>query len=57
MHAAFASMIYGYMVLRDRLADELEVEVDQLDDQVADTIGRLMGSLAPRDEDLVSAGT
>jgi len=47
VHAAFASMIYGYMVLRDRLADELDIEVEQLDDQVAETIGRLMSSLAP----------
>jgi AcrR family transcriptional regulator len=47
VHAAFASMIYGYMVLRERLADELDVEVDQLDENVAETVGLLMRSLAP----------
>jgi AcrR family transcriptional regulator len=47
VHAAFASMIYGYMVLRERLADELDVEVGQLDENVAETVGLLMRSLAP----------
>jgi AcrR family transcriptional regulator len=47
VHAAFASMIYGYMVLRERLADELDVEVGQLDENVADTVGLLMRRLAP----------
>lgn len=47
VHAAFASMIYGYMVLRERLADELDVEVDQLDENVAETVGLLMRRLAP----------
>lgn len=46
IHAAFASMIYGYMVLRDRLADELDVDVDHLDDQVGALIDRLMRGLA-----------
>jgi AcrR family transcriptional regulator len=46
LHAALASMIYGYMVLRDRLADELEVDADKLDGQVADTIERLLRGLA-----------
>jgi AcrR family transcriptional regulator len=47
VHAAFASMIYGYMVLRERLADELDVDVDQLDENVAETVGLLMRRLAP----------
>jgi AcrR family transcriptional regulator len=47
VHAAFASMIYGYMVLRERLADELDVDVDQLDEDVAETVGLLMRRLAP----------
>jgi AcrR family transcriptional regulator len=50
IHAAFASMIYGYMVLRDRFADELDVEVDHLDEQVATMIDLLMRSLAPNTE-------
>lgn len=47
VHAAFASMIYGYMVLRDRLAEELEVDVEALDDQVAAMIDLLMRGLKP----------
>jgi AcrR family transcriptional regulator len=47
VHAAFASMIYGYMVLRERLADELDVEVARLDENVAETVGLLMRRLAP----------
>jgi AcrR family transcriptional regulator len=47
VHAAFASMIYGYMVLRDRFADELDVDVEHLDDQVAAMIDRLMRGLQP----------
>lgn len=47
VHAAFASMIHGYMVFRDRLADELEVDADELDERVASTVELLMRSLAP----------
>lgn len=50
VHAAFASMIYGYMVLRDRFADELDVDVEHLDDQVASMIDRLMRGLRPNTE-------
>ena len=50
VHAAFASMIYGYMVLRDRFADELDVDVEHLDDQVASMIDRLMRGLQPNNE-------
>lgn len=47
LHVAFASMIYGYMVLRDRFADELGREVGCLDEQVATMIDRLLADLAP----------
>lgn len=47
LHAALASMIYGYMVLRDRLADELDADVDELDDRVAATVGQLVAGFAP----------
>jgi AcrR family transcriptional regulator len=46
VHAALASMVYGYMVLRDRFADELDVDADQLDDRVACMVDRLMRGLA-----------
>lgn len=46
VHTAFASMIYGYMVMRDRFADELGVDGDDLDEQMARTVERLMRGLA-----------
>jgi AcrR family transcriptional regulator len=46
LHAAFASMTYGYMVLRDRLAEELDTDPDTLDKQMGETIDRLMRALA-----------
>ena len=49
IHAAFASMIYGYMVLRDQFADELEIDADDLDERVASTIDRLISALATTD--------
>lgn len=39
-------MVYGYVVMRDHLADELDVEVQALDEQVATTIDRLIRGLA-----------
>ena len=53
LHVAFASLIYGYMVLRDQLAGELDVDADKLDEQVAATIERLMRALG---DDEVSNG-
>jgi AcrR family transcriptional regulator len=50
LHAAFASMIYGYMVLRNHLADELDVDAEKLDDQVELTIERLLCAMAGDDQ-------
>jgi AcrR family transcriptional regulator len=47
VHAAVASLVYGYAALRDRLADELSVDPGDLDERVASTVGRLVGSLPP----------
>jgi AcrR family transcriptional regulator len=47
VHAAFASMIYGYMVMRDRFAEELGVDAERLDERMAATITQLMSGLAP----------
>jgi AcrR family transcriptional regulator len=49
VHAAFASMIYGYMVLRDQLAGELGLDGDDLDEKVGTMINRLMRGLARTD--------
>jgi AcrR family transcriptional regulator len=46
VHAAVASMVYGYAALRDRLADELSVDPGELDERVALAVGGLVGSLA-----------
>jgi AcrR family transcriptional regulator len=37
-HVTVASMIYGYLVFRDRFAAELDTPVRDLDDRMADTI-------------------
>jgi len=47
VHAAVASLVYGYTALRDRLADELSVDAGDLDERVASTVGRLVSRLAP----------
>ena len=47
VHAAMASLVYGYSALRDRLADELSVTVDRLDEHVAITMGRMFAQLVP----------
>lgn len=47
VHAAMASLVYGYTALRDRLADELSVAVDRLDEHVATTMGRMFAQLVP----------
>jgi AcrR family transcriptional regulator len=45
VHAAVASLVYGYTALREHLADELAVDPGDLDERVASTVGRLVGSL------------
>jgi len=45
LHAALASLVYGYTVLRDRLAEELDVDAEKLDDRVAATLRRLVSGL------------
>ena len=46
VHAALAALGYGYAALRDRLADELDTDVDRLDEQVAATVRRLVAGLS-----------
>jgi AcrR family transcriptional regulator len=47
VHAAVASLVYGYTALRDHLAHELSVDPGDLDERVASTVGCLVGRLAP----------
>jgi hypothetical protein len=42
VHAAFASLICGYMVLRDQVASELVLDRDELDEKAGTMINRLM---------------
>lgn len=51
VHAAFASMIYGYMVLRDQLAGEFDIDADRLDEHVALIVDRLMRGLGRPEND------
>jgi AcrR family transcriptional regulator len=46
-HIAIASLIYGYLVFCERFAAELDVEVADLDQRVADVVERLVAGLAP----------
>jgi AcrR family transcriptional regulator len=46
LHVAFASMVYGYMVLREQFAHELGTDADKLDEQLAAMIDQLMHGLA-----------
>ena len=47
VHAAMASLVYGYTALREHLADEMSVAVDRLDEHVAATMGRMFAQLVP----------
>ncbi|MFP3899898.1 MAG: TetR/AcrR family transcriptional regulator [Acidimicrobiia bacterium] len=47
-HAALASLVYGYMILRDRLAEELGTDVERLDDEVESVVDRLLAGVEPQ---------
>jgi AcrR family transcriptional regulator len=47
LHVALASLVYGYMVLRDRFAEELGADAGQLDERIAELIDHLVRKLAP----------
>lgn len=49
LHVAVSSLVYGYMALRDRMSDEVGVDVAALDDRVAAVVHRLVDGLAPPD--------
>jgi AcrR family transcriptional regulator len=45
LHVALVSLVYGYLVFRDRFADELAVDAPRLDDRVAALVERMVGGL------------
>jgi AcrR family transcriptional regulator len=46
LHVAFASLVFGYTVLRDGFANELDVDADKLDEQVGAMVDQLVRGLA-----------
>lgn len=44
-HIAMAALVYGYLVFRERFADELETEPQDLDEQVATVVEQMIGRL------------
>ena len=46
-HVAISALIYGYLVFRERYAAELDCDVQELDDRLADTVERLLLGVAP----------
>lgn len=47
VHASVVSLAYGYVLYRERFADEIGVPVDDLDERVAAVADRMLGGLAP----------
>jgi AcrR family transcriptional regulator len=45
LHVALAALVYGYLVFRDRFADEIEADPKDLDEQVGTVVERLIGGL------------
>ena len=50
-HVTIASLMYGYLVFRDRFAAELEEEVPILDERVAKVVERMMHGLQLDDDE------
>lgn len=48
VHAAAVSLVYGYVLYRERFARELGTGVTALDERVATVLDRMLGGLAPR---------
>jgi AcrR family transcriptional regulator len=51
VHVALVSTVYGYLVFRERLAEELGRDLDELDDGVADVFRRMLSGLTPDEPD------
>jgi hypothetical protein len=48
VHAAAVSLVYGYVLYRERFARELGTGVTALDERVAAVLERMLACLAPR---------
>lgn len=48
VHAAAVSLVYGYVLYRERFAAEFDTGVTALDERVAAVFDRMLGGLAPR---------
>lgn len=48
VHAAAVSLVYGYVLYRERFAAELGAGITALDERVAAVFDRMLGGLAPR---------
>lgn len=47
LYVALASMVYGYDIFRTRLAEELDVDLDDLDERLVRMADRLIAGLRP----------
>jgi AcrR family transcriptional regulator len=47
VHVALVSVVYGYIVFRQRLAEELGHDLEHLDDEVARVFERMLDGLVP----------
>ena len=45
LHIALSALVYGYLVFRERFADELATEPPELDERVATVIESMVGGL------------
>jgi AcrR family transcriptional regulator len=49
LHIAMSALVYGYLVFRERFADELGAEPPDLDEQVATVVEQMIGGLVSPD--------
>lgn len=47
VHAALVSTVYGYLVFRERLAQELDRDLEELDEAVAKVFSRMVAGIVP----------
>jgi AcrR family transcriptional regulator len=48
LYVAIASLVYGYAIFRTRLAEELDIGLDDLDDRLVRTADRLIAGVAAK---------
>jgi AcrR family transcriptional regulator len=47
VHAALVSTVYGYLIFRERFAQELDRDLDELDEEVAKVFSRMLAGIVP----------